>query len=291
MLKTDEIYLVNPKVEQYVHTAAYPLAMQHELREVNASQALRTRLKIVSFAEHDPKAHKYLNGGDIIRLYHPESDTCVCAGNVNKAGQRTVQYLGFYGNDDIEKTSSNGLWVVEKDQVDQGGPCEYVQMGMPSSFRFRNVATNKYLSGRLPDVNFMLDEEDEEGAEEEEGGVENVNVGDMDVGLKWELAVEDNTREDSSLFSLETTSFSASNNIEANAPVTVQHVRSTRFIHAGEAVQNKQAGLLQTLNKQPLARPNKQEGLLPTLNPTSLTPWLPPNPNLKPSLTPTPKPQ
>ena len=160
VLKTDEIFLVNPKVEQYVHVAAMPLSMQHDLREVNASQALRSRFKIVSFSEHDTEASKYMNGGDIIRLYHPESDTSLCAGNINKHGKRDVQYIGFYGNDEIEKTSSMGLWVVEQAEPDQGGPCGYIQMGMPAAYRFRNVATGKYLSAQLPDVNFVLDEED-----------------------------------------------------------------------------------------------------------------------------------
>jgi len=132
VLKTDEIYLMNPKVEQYIHVAGMSLPMQPHLREVNASQALRSRMKIISHSQYDIDAAKTTKGNQIIRLYHPESDTCLCAGSFNKHGKRQVQYLGFQPeetnpSDEIEKNNSMGLWEVEKVDPLEGGPLDTLQ--------------------------------------------------------------------------------------------------------------------------------------------------------------------
>jgi len=234
VLKTDEIYLVNPKVDQYLHMAAEAMPMQLKMREVNASQALKTRWKIVCFSAHDPDSGNFLNGGDVIYLNHPESDTSFSRGGRLQNGMLDVVLTGNSNGDQLEKVSSNGMFEIEREDFEKGGPAEFVLSGTPCNFRFRHMASGLYLMVEKID-------EDDKSANEAAFSLELPHpLPELEEGavmpqrrqVTHKLVIGGEQRHKNTLFELEATGFSGSNQISSKATVCLKNHSHQLFVHS-----------------------------------------------------------
>ena len=212
------------QVEQYLHAGARALPGQKLLREVNASQALKTRWKINMFSEfkRGQDAVK-LTAGTVVRLFHPESDTSLTVGASNaETGHCDVLLQGFDGEAQLEKHSTNAMWMVEREDVVKGGVCRLMEAGVPVTYRFRHMATGRYLSAILPEAPIAV-VKDEEGDLQES---------------QWSLNANDMTREKASLWCFEA-NVASIDKAPSCTPVMLRHARSSRYIYAGEAKKDK----------------------------------------------------
>lgn len=239
------------QVEQYLHAGARALPGQKLLREVNASQALKTRWKINMFSEFKKGQDAVkLTAGTVVRLFHPESDTSLTVGASNaETGHCDVLLQGFDGEAQLEKHSTNAMWMVEKEDVVKGGVCRLIDAGVPVNYRFRHMATGRYLSAILPEapIAVVKDEEDEEEEEFLEEGLdeEEDEEGDLKKSLlndaqesQWSLNANDTTREKASLWCFEA-NVASIDKAPSCTPVMLRHARSSRYIYAGEAKKDK----------------------------------------------------
>lgn len=218
VLQTDEIYLCNTKVEQYIHAASRPLPGQPLLAEVNASQALRTRWKICMFGSYEPNP-ELLQAGDCVRLYHPESSSALSITS-GGGGEFAVRMEGFDGESSLEKTSTNSLWIMEKEDVTEGGGCSVARSGVPCTYRFCHLSSGRYLAGRRNVVAFDPSQPDAITTESN----------------SWMLSANDVTRTQDSLFCFDNKSGQAL--LKENAAVVLQHDQSSRYVHAGDSQQD-----------------------------------------------------
>ena len=148
-----------------------------------------------------------------MRLYHPESDSAVAIGpKCPKSGKHTVLMQGFDGGESLEKTSSNGLWMIEKEQVTEGGICTILKAGVACEYRFRHLGTGRFLSALL---------------------TEPITGPDGKETSQFALDVESTTREKDSLFNCQSSGLS-SNVMTEDATVLLRHASSTMFIHGSE---------------------------------------------------------
>ena len=105
------------------------------------------------------------------------------------------------------------LWVIEKQEVSEGGQCIVSKAGVPCSYRFRHMGTGRFLAASLgaPTIS--------------EDGKETQN---------FDFHVTDTTRQKDSLFHFDA-SGGSSNLMLVNAKVLLKHSVSSRYLHAEEA--------------------------------------------------------
>jgi hypothetical protein len=152
VIVNDQIRLWNRKSNQHIHLS--DMQYDGKKREVNmSSNALNTKWRIRLFTGFiGPKfSSKFLKAGDVIRLYHQNADGYL---DVDPEKSNTVKIR--LDKDKDAKNSSNSMWEVELYDPSRGGILTWQNM-----YRFRHVATNRYLTVRLP-MNSDSDDSDDD---------------------------------------------------------------------------------------------------------------------------------
>lgn len=156
-----------------------------------------------------------LQAGDCVRLYHPESSSAISV-NDRGSGDHVIRLEGFEGDSQLEKTSTNSLWIIEKEEVTEGGTIDVVSSGNPCNYRFKHLSTGRYLSGKRNVVTFNPNEPE-------------VNITESNA---WGVCADFTTRTKESLFCFEDKS--GQGTLQLNAAVVLQHHQSSRYVHSGE---------------------------------------------------------
>lgn len=137
----DQVLLFSKKFNQHLHTGSQRYKRSNQI-EINVFySATRWRLNLV--AQFEPNSEKFLNAGDVIRLFHREHEGFLSVNEKNSNKLSAVCLHKAHDPSQEESQSCSFMWAIEMSEPFKGGIFSWNR-----ACRIRHLMTGRYLAAR-----------------------------------------------------------------------------------------------------------------------------------------------